>query len=258
MNILKINDNIYRTTVPYKDIYTTLYAVKTPDGVLLFDAASYDEDAENYTVPFLNELGVTAEDLKYVFISHNHTDHAGGLDGFIKHYPNTTIISRSPKLKEKFEGCDVLMPEDGDTILDVLKVVTIPGHTIDSAAIYDTRTKILISGDCLQLYGIFGSGNWASNIGYPAQHVEAVNKLRGMDIERILTAHDYHPYGYSYDGKDAVSKALDACTAPLYDIKKMIAEHPDLDDEAITKLYNEQDLPTLGKHVVTAVRGSSI
>ena len=69
MNIQKINENIHRLTIPYKDIYTTVYTVKTDRGVLIFDSASFDEDIENYILPFLNELEITPDMIKYVFIS---------------------------------------------------------------------------------------------------------------------------------------------------------------------------------------------
>ena len=49
--IKKINENIYKINTPYKDIFTTVCTVKTPDGVLIFDAASYDEDVESYILP---------------------------------------------------------------------------------------------------------------------------------------------------------------------------------------------------------------
>lgn len=88
-NITKINENLYRLEIPYKDIYTTVYLIKTDEGFLLFDAASYDEDIDNYIVPFLNEYNVTGETLKYVFISHDHIDHSGGLKAFMKKYPKT-------------------------------------------------------------------------------------------------------------------------------------------------------------------------
>lgn len=70
----------------------------------------------------------------------------------------------------------------------------------------------------------------------------------------IITAHDYHPYGYSYIGEDTIKKALDACVNPLKEIKRLILQNPDADDEAICKLYNSSDLPTLGAHVVAAIR----
>ena len=253
-SITKINENIYRLVIPYKDIFTTVYTVRTDDGVLVFDSASFDEDTPEHIIPFFNEIGVDADSIKYVFISHNHGDHAGGLSNFMKHFPNVTIITRSPDLKEKFSGFSVLMPDDGDIVLGDLKVITIPGHTLDSSGIYDMRTKTLISGDSLQLWGIFGSGLWASNIRFPKEHFEAIEKLKKADIAHILTAHDYHPFGYSYVGKEIIEKALDACLEPLLEVKALILDNKDLNDEKIAKLFNNPERPTLGAHVVTAMR----
>ncbi len=252
-NIQNINDNIHRFTIPYKDIFTTVYTIKTDCGILLFDTGSYDEDIENYILPFLDELEITAEMLRYVFVSHNHKDHAGGLNKFMKKFPNTCIISRCPKIKEQYANYNILEPKDNDVVLDVLKIITVPGHTQDSSAIYDTRTKTLISGDCLQLYGIYGSGKWGSNISFVKEHIDAVDKLRQMDIQHILTAHDYHPYGHSYEGED-VCKALEACISPLNEIRDLILHNPDADDERICTIYNSFDKPTLGVHVVSSVR----
>ena len=255
MEIMKMNENIHRITLPYKDIFTTVYTVKTDKGVLLFDAASFDTDLEQYIQPMLDELKITAADLKYIFISHNHGDHAGGLRPIMEAYPNATILSRSPKLAENYADYKVEALEDGDKVLDVLQVVTIPGHTKDSAAILDTRTKTMISGDCLQLYGIFGSDDWASNIIYPADHLQSLAKLWTMDIENIYTAHDYHPHGFKHEGKEAVAKVLVACEEPLTLVKILIEYNPELDDEAIRQKYNASGtIPTLRKRVVTEVR----
>ena len=192
--MIKINDNVYQIVIPYKDIWTTVNLIRTEKGDMLFDAASYDEDAEKYTLPFLNECGVTEQSLKYIFISHDHLDHSGGLTELIKHYPNTTIISGSTALKERFSEYNVVAPGENETYLDVLSVVKIMGHTEDSAALLDSRTKTLISGDCLQAIGIVGSGNWASNISYPIEYFDALDKLSEMDIENIITAHNYYPF----------------------------------------------------------------
>ncbi|MBQ8696922.1 MAG: MBL fold metallo-hydrolase [Clostridia bacterium] len=100
MDIVKENENIFRITTPYKDIFTTVYLIKTEKGALLFDCASYDSDIDNYIVPFLNELSVG--EVKYVFISHNHTDHSGGLKAFMKKYGSTCIVTRSQGLKDSF------------------------------------------------------------------------------------------------------------------------------------------------------------
>jgi len=255
MEITRINEHICRTTVPYKDIFTTLYTIRTPEGVVLFDAASFDNDARDYIIPFLKKVGVAPEELKYVFISHNHTDHAGGLAGLLEFFPNVTVLSRSRKLAEQYPQTDVRSMEDGEPIMGVLQVVTIPGHTKDCSAILDTRTKTLVSGDCLQSYGIRGSGTWAANIPHPAEHVLAVEKVSKLDIEQIVTAHNYDPQGYRSIGKEAVAANLEACIEPLRRMQKLIREFPELDDEALQAKYNyDPELPKIKHQVIGAMR----
>lgn len=259
MEVQKINEYVTRQTLSYKDIFTTVYTVKTEEGYLLFDAASTDADIDGVILPALKALGITEENLKYVFISHKHRDHAGGLARLLTLFPNVTLISRSPILKEEHPGVKFLFPEDMEPICTSLRVVAIPGHTTDSAALYDERTKMLISGDSLQLYGIFGSGEWGSNITLPALHLAALEKLRGMDIESIYTAHDYHPYGYAYLGREAVENALDACARPLITIQKTIENRKHLSDAEIKAVYQGSvSIPTVSEKVIAAVRAELV
>lgn len=251
----RINDGIFRLTVPYKDIFTTVCVIKTEQGAMLFDTASSAEDVTAQILPLLSELGITADSLRYVFISHHHTDHSKGLGELLRHFPNVTVLSRSPALKAEHSQVRVVSPEENDVFLNVLQAVPIPGHTPDSAAILDTRTGTLITGDCLQLSGIYGSGQWGAAITLPAEHRAAIDRLRKMEIHSILAAHDYHPYGFCYTGKAAVANALDACLAPLNRIRELIRQNPDSDDGAICNLYHAgQNLPTLATRVVAAIR----
>jgi len=250
---LKVGEHIVRLSTPYKDIFTTVCLIKTAQGCVLFDAASYDEDISAHILPFLAQQRAL-ESLRAVFISHPHADHAGGLSALLKAIPDLTVVSDSLSLREKYPEANFAAAKGN--LLGVLKIIPLPGHTIDSAAILDTRTGTLLSGDCLQMWGIFGSGKWGANIRYPAEHVRAVRALRSLPISEIVAAHDYHPCGWHITGEEAVSKALDDCVAPLRRIADLIAGNPLLDDEGVCALYNSPTLPVLGAHVVTAVRAS--
>lgn len=255
----RINDFVCRTTIPYKTIFTTVWTVRTSQGVVLIDAASNDTDAVEYVLPFLEFAGVAKDEIKYVFITHSHKDHSGGLKGLLKELPHVTVVSRNSKLADEHPGAAFLRLEDGELLTPELQVVTIVGHTLDCEAILDKRTNTLLSGDCLQLYGIVGNEDWACNISYTTDYFAAVEKVRAMKISQLLTAHDYYPSGYRADGEAAVEKALDDCLEPLRMIGRMIRENPELDDEAIRAKFNAiEGLPTARVHVVTGVRKAGV
>ena len=43
--------DILRIKIPYKDIYTSVFLIRTPQGDVIFDTAATDEDVENYILP---------------------------------------------------------------------------------------------------------------------------------------------------------------------------------------------------------------
>ena len=53
LDITAITPEIHRVVVPFLDIFTTVFVVRTPAGALLFDTATYPEDADNYPSPRL-------------------------------------------------------------------------------------------------------------------------------------------------------------------------------------------------------------
>lgn len=253
--IEKIDNYIHRITLPYKDIFTTVYIIETQDGIVLFDTGSSNEDIERFVIPFMKSIGVYETDLNYVFISHNHEDHVGGLHKIIDECPNICIITKDAFLRDKYkESNNVLISDDYDIVCGVLKIVPIPGHTKDCCALFDIRTSTLICGDCLQFYGVFGSGVWGTNICLPIDYTESIRYLKKLNIDTILTAHDYHPHGRDYIGKEAVCKAFDVCIEALDEIKELIEKNINSDFDEICRLYSGTNKPAIGKHVVAALK----
>ncbi len=253
--LTKINPDIHRLVVPFLDIYTTVFFINTPEGVVLYDTATYPEDIDNYIVPAMAELGISADDLKYVVVSHDHRDHAGGLARFAELYPNTVICAGSTSCGERVPGREIKVLGEGDTLLDVITVFSMPGHTPDCLGVFDTRTKTLISGDALQLYGIYGSGAWGANIGFIEEHIKLGGQLRERDIASIIASHDYHPCGWRADGKAEIDRYIDECANALYAVRDFMAANMQLDDEAMTEKYNSQsNLPTVSRRVIKSLR----
>lgn len=247
-----ISPRIRRITIPYKDIYTSVFILDTKEGTILFDTAFSDYDVDTFILPEL-----TRRNLRYIFISHNHRDHAWGLDRLMEVYPKATIVTQNDDLAEKFAKFSVLRPKDGDLLLDIFRVVNIPGHTADSQGLFDESTGTLFTGDALQLYGIWGGSPWGACIRCIPEHLEALKKLRELPVIDLLMAHDYHPYGNEVYGTEEIHKCLDICAEALEKVKEVVAAHPELDDQAAADLYNKDSgLPAVPAFVVEAVRNA--
>lgn len=80
--------------------------------------------------------------------THKHGDHYAG-DGQFKGKPNTTVIGLEVEdVRESFKITN--WPEeivDYDLGNRMMKIIPIPGHEASSIAVYDTSSKILLTGD---------------------------------------------------------------------------------------------------------------
>ena len=254
MECVWLTPDVFRMRVPFLDIFTSVFLVKTEAGAVLFDTATYPTDITELVLPCLAEHGVRGEEITHVMVSHPHRDHSGGLEAFLTLYPDVTVVAGSNALLKTHKGARLSVMRDGDVLLDDLRVVAIPGHTTDAIALWDTRSDILLSGDGLQLYGIYGSGTWGANIPFPAAHFSALARLAKLPLTAIYAAHDYHPLGDAYLGTEGIGRAIEACREPLLLARDMILESPEADDSTLAVAYNKKGLPTIGSHVFTAVR----
>src|SRR5437867_11837204 len=78
---VKLFDNLYAVG----NSETTVYALTTSDGIILFNAG-YEDRVESVLVPGLKELGLDPANVKLILLTHGHVDHFGGAPYFQQHY----------------------------------------------------------------------------------------------------------------------------------------------------------------------------
>ena len=207
-----ITNDLYRVRIPFEDLTTTVYIANCKEGTVIIDSATYPSDVDDYVLPALAELGVSAERVCALALTHNHGDHGGGLARLAELFPTAAVRALEPLSLSRYTPL-----ADGEMLAGDLQTVHLPGHTSHSVGYLDRRTKTLLSGDCLQLGGI---GKYRNGIKYPTFYLESIEKLRAMDIGRIVAAHEFDPLGSLAEGSEAVARYLNECAAIAHAIDK--------------------------------------
>jgi metallo-beta-lactamase class B len=73
--------------------WVSAMAVLTDDGIVLIDALTSAEEAENVLVPGLREVGADPETITYVVVTHGHADHYGGARYLAEGYGARVLMS---------------------------------------------------------------------------------------------------------------------------------------------------------------------
>jgi metallo-beta-lactamase class B len=147
---MQVFDNLYFLGAKW----TTAWAIKTSDGIIIVDAMDNADEAEHYIEGGLRKLGVDPAQIKYVIVSHAHGDHYGGAD-YLKRKFNARVVMSEidwqvlDKLRADLEALKKvpelfgppperdLAVKDGDTLTlgdTVVKLDLIPGHTLGTLA----------------------------------------------------------------------------------------------------------------------------
>lgn len=135
--------------------------------------------------PVLDHLNRSATTLAAILITHHHGDHAGGINGLVRHF-DVPVIGPAG---EDIAGVTVKVRE-GDTVrvaeLDVeYSVIEVPGHTLGHVSYY--RPNQLFCGDTL-----FACGCGRLFEGTPAQMVASLSKLAALPADTLVyCAHEY-------------------------------------------------------------------
>ncbi len=183
-----------------KDIYkisgiSNIYYLK--EHQIIIDAGSL-EDKEVVRKNLMNLTDLKA--IKKVIFTHLHYDHISNFDLFpnarffaskkeidnLEKDPLGTVLNklvlnnfRKIKLQELTEK---EIPEN-------LKIITCPGHTSGSIAIYDKKNKLLFSGDTLFYNLVIGRYDLPTSS--PKDMNKSLEKLTSLEINCLCPGHNY-------------------------------------------------------------------
>lgn len=182
---------IYRLKIPFENLYTSVFLLQTANGNILVDCATSSQDVDERIEPALEKMGLTFSEIDCVIVTHEHSDHAGGLPRILQKNPNVCVA----RTIQQING---------------IEIYSMHGHTKDFVGVFEPNSKTLISGDGLQGAGV---GKYRCSLESKEEYLKTIAKIEQDErIENLLFSHEYEPwYKNGVFGKEAVKKALKDC-----------------------------------------------
>ena len=194
MRFYKEIGEIYRLKVPFDgDVYTSVFLVKNQDGYTLIDCATTAQDVDGYILPALKQMQLSFSDIRYLFLTHCHGDHAGGKNRVLEHNPDVKIV----------DGF-------GEKMQNEPTMYAMKGHTMDCIGFFDEQSGTLISSDGLQGQGV---GKYRCSLESVEEYVKTIDRIKkDKHIENLLFSHAYDPWRKDGAfGREEVEKCLQDC-----------------------------------------------
>ena len=160
--------------------------------------------------------------LSDVLITHHHSDHVGGIDE-LKGEHDIRVIGPS---MESIPGLDLVVKHADEVIMlgRAMRVISVPGHTLDHIAFFLPDELLLFCGDTL-----FAAGCGRLFEGTAGQMLDSLERLAALpDATSVYCAHEYTLGNLHFaqavepDNKQiadrlveaALARAKGACTLP--------------------------------------------
>lgn len=194
----KICEGLYR--IKLSKLSSCCYLIISNKNILIDSGTS---DDFSLLKEDLNKIGISHRDIDIVINTHEHFDHIGG-----NLYLQDSAMIMAHRLaavkieygddevtmcrvnKQNIVGYKINIWLNNTDIIKVdnwfLKVIHTPGHTSGCICLYETRKKILFSGDT-----VFSMGTLSTifNSGSLSEYLNSLQKLKTMDIKLLLPAH---------------------------------------------------------------------
>lgn len=196
----------------YKKLRKDLFRIKlgrhsshcyliTSDINALIDTGSYQDFS--ILSSDLNEIGLDVKDIGIVINTHEHFDHIGGNIYLQKNSIVATNRFAAVKIiygddevtmcranKQDVTGYNVHIWLGNTDVIHIgnwfLKIFHTPGHTSGCLSIYETKKRILFSGDALFSDGTLSTILKSGSLG---EYLNSIRRLSTMKIDLLLPGH---------------------------------------------------------------------
>ena len=214
--------------------WVSAWIIKTPDGAILID--TLHEPHVDQLIRNIETSGVKLSDIKYVFITHGHFDHAGGAAKLKPLLPNSTFVMTQIGWDEAKTSADAsqgtprawrMIPQDvvandGEAFRlggETVRVYATPGHTLGTASFaYDVKDN----GKTLHAITVGGLGlNALENSKQVEGYIASVDRIEAMVQQPSdpVTVHlTTHPFSTSLmEARDKLAARKPGEPNPLVD-----------------------------------------
>lgn len=169
---------------------------------------------EDFVINQLKTLGIEAEDISYVILSHLHLDHAGG----VGYFPNAKyVVQRDelhwaylPNFYQKAAYIKADFDKDVDWLIlegrdddnydlfgdGTIRIWFTPGHTPGHQSLLvklDKSGEFLLTGDCCYTEEILNEDILPGLVWHPSEAIRSIKRLREAQHAwgvKIVTGHD--------------------------------------------------------------------
>ncbi|MBN2643359.1 MAG: MBL fold metallo-hydrolase [Victivallales bacterium] len=236
----EIVPGVKRLKSPFSDSWSGIVLIKGTENILI-DSGASAQVVDDFLIPALKAEGLKPDDIHWLLNTHCHGDHIGGhyrfrqrskakiaawrgsLDKMRDPLKYSKLIRArfpefSPPPPPVLNGVepDILL-NDNEVVAERLRLLHTPGHDNDTVCWLDEATKTLISGDTLQANGtvLQGIGFYQDLTAYRS----SLQRLLAMQMDNLITGHDYIPCGSVAIGREKVKTYLEKCLylTELYD-----------------------------------------
>ena len=241
--LYKFDDNLYKLEVPFENIYTSVFFLKLDSGEwFIIDAATTSSDVISYVSPAAKALNVNMQKVKGILLTHSHADHAGGLPTLASLCPNAVVYGVKSTASTGSNKYSVV--QDETVLFNTIKVVTLKGHDQDACGYIDLRSKTIMTGDSIQLFGVgnYGCQIYAGVDTYYSSIEKLTGKVNAGQVENILISHKYVPLGAYAIGKESSLNYLHVakeCVDELKDYTKGMYDSGVTNEQEIQRYFIE-------------------